>query len=166
MLGKLFGLLKGTPAPEASSPGVEAQTGAAPATEEAPPPRTGLPFILVVDDDANIRDLLATYLEGKGHRVTTAADGWQAVIQSEGLNVVLLVSDIMMPGPQGTGVEALQQLRTSRVVRHDLPVIFMTAMTPADAKKMLPQDPRVRLIHKPVDFSALDALIAEFLPAR
>lgn len=57
--------------------------------------------ILVVDDDAQIRDLVGDYLEQHGFRVSTARDGdemWRVLKKSE---VDLVVLDIMLPGDDG-----------------------------------------------------------------
>jgi len=77
--------------------------------------------ILVVDDDAEIRSLLKTYLERNGLRVATVADGdamWQTLDQAQ---VDLLVLDVMLPGVDG--LELCRQLRS----RSRLPVIMLTA---------------------------------------
>lgn len=77
--------------------------------------------ILVVDDDAEIRDLLRTYLGKNGYRVTLAADGkgmWTALDQGR---IDLIVLDLMLPGDDG-----LVLCRNLRA-RSRLPVIMLTA---------------------------------------
>jgi CheY-like chemotaxis protein len=118
-----------------------------------PPP--GRNFILVVDDDPLIRDMLVAKLEGAGYRVTCAEDAAQSVIQAEGMRLSLIISDIEMPG-FGTGVDALKKLRASSYIPKNLPVIFVTGMPPAEAQKIVPKsDPYIRLMHKPVDWKLL-----------
>ncbi|OIO04165.1 MAG: hypothetical protein AUJ52_15765 [Elusimicrobia bacterium CG1_02_63_36] len=118
-----------------------------------PPP--GRSFILVVDDDPLIRDMLVAKLEGAGYRVTCAEDAAQSVIQAEGMNLSLIISDIEMPG-FGTGVDALKKLRASNYIPRNLPVIFVTGMPPSEAQKIVPKsDPYIRLMHKPVDWRLL-----------
>lgn len=118
-----------------------------------PPP--GRSFILVVDDDPLIRDMLVAKLEGAGYRVTCAEDAAQSVIQAEGMNLSLIISDIEMPG-FGTGVDALKKLRASNYIPKNLPVIFVTGMPPSEAQKIVPKsDPYIRLMHKPVDWRLL-----------
>ena len=80
-----------------------------------------VPHILIVDDDEQIRDPLAAYLQQHGFRTSVAADG-RAMdeILSVG-RVDLLVLDIMLPGADGLSIcRRLQE--TSRV-----PTIFLTA---------------------------------------
>jgi DNA-binding response OmpR family regulator len=70
-------------------------------------PRPESPFdVLVVDDDENIRDLLADFFRDNGHPVATAFDGRAAVAaleRSEG-RFGLVLTDISMPGIDGFGV--------------------------------------------------------------
>ena len=117
-------------------------------------------FVLVVDDDPSILNLVSTRLELAGYRVTTAMDAWQQVVQAQGMKIGLIISDIMMPGV-GTGVDAIKQLRATPTVSPLLPVVFMTALKLEDARKMIPADPHVRLIGKPIDFEVLRSAIRE-----
>ncbi|MDE2293760.1 MAG: response regulator, partial [Elusimicrobia bacterium] len=127
----------------------------------APTGKAGRTYILVVDDDALIRDMLVAKLEGAGYRVTCAEDAAQSVIQAEGMKLSLIVSDIEMPG-FGTGVDALKKLRASSFVRKDMPVIFVTGMPPQEAQKIVPKtDPYLRLMHKPVDWRIMRQYIKE-----
>jgi len=77
--------------------------------------------ILVVDDDAEIRRLLTTYLAKNGLRATAVGDGkamWKAL---EAGRFDLIVLDVMLPGDDG--------LTLCRVLRSrsDIPVIMLTA---------------------------------------
>jgi two-component system, OmpR family, response regulator len=77
--------------------------------------------VLVVDDDAEIRDLLREYLEKNGYRVTTVADGkgmWTALEPGRPDIVVL---DLMLPGDDG--LTLCRKLRS----RSEVPVIMLTA---------------------------------------
>lgn len=59
--------------------------------------------ILIVDDDDDIRELLAEYFEEEGYRVTTARDGLDALTQlrAGGAPPRLILLDLMMPGMNG-----------------------------------------------------------------
>lgn len=59
------------------------------------------PHILVVDDDAGIRDLLSEYLSQQGFRVSTASDGTQMDIELARERPDLVVMDLMLPGEDG-----------------------------------------------------------------
>jgi len=105
--------------------------------------------------------MLVAKLEDAGYRVTCAEDAAQSVIQAEGMNLSLIISDIEMPG-FGTGVDALKKLRASSYVPKNLPVIFVTGMPPQEAQKIVPKtDPSIRLMHKPVDWSLLAKFMKE-----
>jgi CheY-like chemotaxis protein len=126
---------------------------------------SGRTYVLVVDDDPLIRELLVSRLEAAGYRVTCAEDAAQSVVQAEGMRLSFIISDIEMPG-FGSGVDALRKLRSSTGVRKDLPVIFITGMPPAQARAIVPaDDPYVRLLHKPVDWVLLRRYIFELTGA-
>jgi two-component system phosphate regulon response regulator OmpR len=78
--------------------------------------------ILVVDDDAGIRQMLAQYFEEEGYRVSTVADGaamFRAVVAST-VDVILL--DVVLPGGKN-GIELARELRASS----DVPIIMLTS---------------------------------------
>jgi two-component system OmpR family response regulator len=77
--------------------------------------------ILIVDDDAETRSLLQTYLQKQGYRVTAAADGRGLRKALETARPDLIVLDLMLPGEDG--LELCRDLRT----RSNLPVIMLTA---------------------------------------
>jgi DNA-binding response OmpR family regulator len=77
--------------------------------------------ILVVDDEANIIDLVRLYLEREGYRVEAATDGAQAIEKIGSLNPDLMILDIMLP--EIDGFEVCRQVRSES----DLPIIMLTA---------------------------------------
>jgi len=81
------------------------------------------PQILVVDDDREIRDLLARFLEKHGFRVTTARDGRELRRALPNGNFALVVLDLMLPGEDG-----LSLLRWLRENGGRTPVVMLTAM--------------------------------------
>src|SRR3989338_1742293 len=123
------------------------------------------PFILVVDDDDIQAQMVCEFLEQAGYRVTTASDGWQAVIQAESVKIELIVSDVIMPGMQGSGIDTYRMLRASHYVRKDLPLIFMTGSRDVVKKHMseIARDPRVRILYKPLDLPKLKAAVTELI---
>jgi two-component system OmpR family response regulator len=79
--------------------------------------------ILVVDDDREIRDLLARFLARHGLRVTTARDGAEMMTLLEERRIDLVVLDLMLPGEDG-----LSLTRRLREARSTLPIVMLTAM--------------------------------------
>ena len=55
-------------------------------------------YVLVIDDDAILRDLVADWLEGAGYKVRKAADCQSALQALDGGAPALIVSDMYMPG--------------------------------------------------------------------
>jgi DNA-binding response OmpR family regulator len=78
--------------------------------------------ILVVDDDRDIRDLVAIKLESAGLDVETRADGAQGLEAAVGDEWAVIVLDVMMPGMSGIDV-----LRAIRERGDQTPVILLTA---------------------------------------
>ena len=81
--------------------------------------------ILIVDDDRDIRTLLADYLEKQGLRCTTAADGRGMRTALENHRIDLIVLDIMMPGEDG--LTLCRNLRASDSPNASTPVLMLTA---------------------------------------
>lgn len=79
--------------------------------------------ILIVDDEAEIADLIEIHLEKEGYRVVKAADGEEAVHIIETQPIDLVVLDIMMP--KMDGYEVTRQIRA----KHHMPIIFLSAKT-------------------------------------
>jgi two-component system, OmpR family, response regulator len=77
--------------------------------------------ILVVDDDAHIRELARVFLKNEGFSVLEAADGIAALNLLESVTVDMVVLDIMMPNMDGW--ELCRQLRYS----YDFPLLMLTA---------------------------------------
>lgn len=80
--------------------------------------------VLIVDDEKDIRDLLAYNLSKEGFAILTAADGNEALKELADHPVALVVLDIMMPGLDG--FEVCKRIRATETIKN-LPVIFLTA---------------------------------------
>ena len=68
--------------------------------ETASPPNA-IPHLLVVDDDREIRDLLARFLAKNGYRVTGARDGIEMFQALAEWRIDLVILDLMLPGEDG-----------------------------------------------------------------
>lgn len=79
--------------------------------------------ILVVDDEQDIRDLVAGILEDEGYHVRTAADSDQALAAIRARKPALLVQDIWM---QGGGLDGLEVLDLVKGLDADLPVVMIS----------------------------------------
>lgn len=85
-------------------------------------PQTRSEHILVVDDDARIRQMLIRYFEDEGYRVSAAADGraMRDVLQQRPMVDIVLL-DLVLPGGED-GLMLAREIRS----RSDLPIIMLT----------------------------------------
>ncbi len=77
--------------------------------------------ILVVEDQQEIRELIAKYLSKEGYEVVVAQQGFEALEAFENQNIHLVLLDVMMPGING--FEVLAEIRKVS----EVPVIMLTA---------------------------------------
>jgi excisionase family DNA binding protein len=80
--------------------------------------------VLVVDDEASIRDLLSKTLALAEYDVDTAPDGTSALDRIRAFGYDLLITDLKMPGMDG-----LTLIRQARRIKTDLPVIIITGFS-------------------------------------
>lgn len=78
--------------------------------------------LLIVEDDAEMRDLLRKVLEKEGYRISLARDGREATATLSRKPFDLVVTDMLMPDDGG-----LELLRSIRQSLPTLPVIIITA---------------------------------------
>lgn len=81
--------------------------------------------ILIVDDNDDLRSLLAYQLGARGYTILTASDGAQAVEKCKTERPDLVLLDVLMPGKDGS--EAGSDLREDPSTAN-IPVIFLTAL--------------------------------------
>lgn len=77
--------------------------------------------VVVVDDEANIRDLATLYLQKEGFEVACAADGASAIETIQSVNPSLVVLDLMLPGI--SGYDVCKQIRQNS----NVPILMLTA---------------------------------------
>ncbi len=110
--------------------------------------------VLVVDDDADIRDAVADVLEDAGYFVLEAGDGREALARLDGLRgePCLVLLDMMMPNMNGA--EMLKALTDGQRLGA-LPVVVVSAGT-TDASGAR------RVLRKPVPVDALLRVVQDF----
>jgi response regulator RpfG family c-di-GMP phosphodiesterase len=81
--------------------------------------------ILIVDDEADIRDLLKDIVEEMGHDAESAENGFEALAKLK-LDIDLVLLDVMMPGMDG--YEVARRIREDPKTR-EIPIIMVTALT-------------------------------------
>jgi excisionase family DNA binding protein len=100
------------------------QSGGGAVAAAAPAPRQGRARVLVVDDEASIRDLLSKTLALAEYDVDTAADASTALGRVRAAEYDLLIADLKMPGMDG-----LTLIRQVKRIRAELPVIIITGFS-------------------------------------
>jgi len=78
--------------------------------------------ILVVDDEANIRELYREELEDMGYEVTTVADGAEALAALDAAKFDLVTLDMRMPD-----IDGIETLRKMKEKDNTLPIVICTA---------------------------------------
>ena len=91
---------------------------------------TAKPTALVVDDEMLLRRTVQRLLERHGYRVLVAGGGVEALElwRRHSAEIDVLVTDVHMPGMSGAELTARLRLE-----RSDLPVLFLTGISPLDA---------------------------------
>jgi CheY-like chemotaxis protein len=111
----------------------------------------------VVDDEADVEELFRQQFRRdiRAGRFTMqfAASGraaLQLITQASESKIILILSDINMPGMSG-----LELLPKAKSVRPDVPIIMITAYGDSDTKRKALENGAEALLTKPVDFKAL-----------
>jgi CheY-like chemotaxis protein len=116
--------------------------------------------ILVVDDEKDVADFLAHFVETLGCEAVKAFDGYSAMAVFREKKPDLILLDYAMPA--GSGGDVYRQLRSLDTGK-DIPVIFVSATPKYQLEQMMPPDPLVRFVDKPVDAALLGGYIKELL---
>jgi CheY-like chemotaxis protein len=118
-------------------------------------------LILVVDDEPDVEVLFRQQFRRDlrtGRFVMEFAQSAPAALQrigdAEGVSLILILSDINMPGMTG-----LELLPKAKAMRPDVPVIMITAYGDEDTKRRALEGGAETLLSKPIDFAALRAEI-------
>jgi CheY-like chemotaxis protein len=114
--------------------------------------------IMIIEDEADIRDSLRDLLELEGYRVTTAAHGREALdILGRGPLPDLILLDLLMPVMNGRDFRAAQRANPRF---RSVPVLMMSADRNPETKM---EDPSLQCIKKPLDLDELLSSIAHCL---
>ena len=123
--------------------------------------RASTPRVVVVDDDIDMRELIALTVRHRGFDVVAVADGTAAMatIVSEGADA--LVTDLQMPGYDGlTLCRSLRALRASPALR-----IVVTGVGKNDARlEVLRHMNDIRVLHKPMGLGQIAHTLMEMIP--
>ncbi len=120
--------------------------------------------ILVVDDDADFREITRAVLQQAGYQVETAANGDQALAAMRGRPPDLVVLDVMMSSVLD-GLDLSDRMQADAQLKK-IPVIMVSAIATSDYAGMFPTDAYVAIdawISKPIAPQALLEKVGELL---
>jgi CheY-like chemotaxis protein len=118
-----------------------------------------VPRILIVDDEADLVELVKFRLAGLGCEFVVAGDGVQALSQARQLRPDLILLDILLPDLDGLSVcEILRRQPATKKI----PVIFMSALS-SDVTKRTVAMQAEDFFTKPLDLDRLQNRILELL---
>jgi two-component system chemotaxis response regulator CheY len=116
------------------------------------------PYVMIVDDDVDVRDSVRTVLEDEGYRVVELPHGKAALdhLRAGGRPFVILL-DLMMPVMDGA---AFRQHQRSDPALRDIPVVLVTA---AGARAAAAFDADA-MLHKPIPIEEILETVARYRP--
>lgn len=115
--------------------------------------------LLIIDDDAAVRDVLVALLMDEGFRCATAGSALEAMNRIEAGGIDLVVSDLKMPGHDGLWLlDRIQRLRS------ELPVLILTGHGCDDSEAECLRRGAAGFLLKPPSISDLLAEIERVLP--
>jgi signal transduction histidine kinase/CheY-like chemotaxis protein len=121
----------------------------------------GSDCVLVVDDDATARELIAEHLKAEGLPVVTAASGLEGLKLAKHLRPIAITLDVMMPDLDGWSVLAALRQDTELA---DIPVIMVTIL---DEQRRAASLGAAGYLTKPIDRDRLRRILGRFrTPAR
>ena len=122
----------------------------------------GLSQVLVIDDEATIREVAHRVLTSVGYQVMTAANGSEALglLRDGKVAVDLVLADVVMPGMTGPAFAA-----QARAMCPGLPVLFMSGYEQQEAAAGDWPEPGTQVIGKPFSRAALLARVTQMLTA-
>ena len=121
---------------------------------------TAKPYILVVDDSPDGREMLTEYLTFRGFEVVAAVDGENALAQVQHRHPAVILMDLRMPGLSGW--EATRQLKAHPETRN-LIVIALTAQALTGDEGIARQAGCDGFISKPYDIAKVGNAMAELV---
>jgi CheY-like chemotaxis protein len=131
--------------------------------QESGVPSTGGETVLLVEDDRNVREILAAKLKKANYQVLTASDGLEALKMSgdHAGSITVLVTDVVMPKMNG-----IQLAKLLRRQRPEVLVIFMSGYTEDMLETYEIDSKNVDLLPKPFNPDVLLEKIRQVIDGR
>jgi two-component system cell cycle response regulator DivK len=116
--------------------------------------------VLLVEDFEDSRTGLKKLLEMEGYEVIEAADGEQAIEAAFNSKPDIILMDLSLPVIDG--FSATKKIKEDAAM-NGVPIVALSAYEPGDVQRMVAKAGCVDFVTKPVDFSALLAVMAKYL---
>ena len=112
--------------------------------------------VLIVEDEADIRELLAEYFRARGYDVIGAADGRAALvaIERDAERISLVVTDLQLPGVDGLGV-----LKAARAANPGIYVVIVTGFASLDSAIQAVRLGAYDYLTKPFSLGQIDVVL-------
>jgi CheY-like chemotaxis protein len=119
--------------------------------------------ILLVEDNDEVRGLLALFMKRLGYTVFEAATGLEAIDRASTVHPDLILMDLRLPGMNGDDVTA--QLKATPSTR-DIPVLITTGYIAARQVRRAFDSGAAEVLYKPIDVTMLRDVLRRYLSAR
>lgn len=116
--------------------------------------------ILLIDDEPEIQDLLAAFMNIRGYEGIVAVNGNDGFQKAKDIRPDLILLDIMMP--QLDGFATQRKLSADPDTRH-IPILFITAKAEVENAQLAIMEGAAGYLEKPFDLDALSAKIESIL---
>ena len=140
------------------------QTNGNPSGDAVPVTTSAGSSVLVLDDDATIRDVVCRFLQKHGYRSLEASTVSEAAAVLQDASVIAVLLDVRLSGP-GSGLDLLHQLRNEPAL-DTTPAIVMTAVVLTEAEKVVVEQHGGLLFYKPDGLSALIGCLRQITTRR
>jgi CheY-like chemotaxis protein len=117
--------------------------------------------VLIVEDDASIRDLLKTILSRDGYGIDIATDGNEAIAALEENSFDAILLDLMMP--RTNGYEVIHHVTSKKL---GIPIVIATAAVKQIDNSRIDRTVVVAVIKKPFDIAEVRDAVADAVKLR
>ena len=119
--------------------------------------------ILVVEDNNEVRELLALFMKRLGYKVFEATTGVEAIDLASTVQPDLIMMDLRLP--EMNGAEATAHLKANPSTR-DVPLLVVTASGSSTDRRRALDAGAAEILLKPIDVTTLSNVLRRYLSAR
>jgi DNA-binding response OmpR family regulator len=119
--------------------------------------------VLIIEDEADIRNFIARVLELEGYRVLEAGDGTRGMEIIRENTVALVLLDLRLPGPDGWSI--LREIKRNRELSA-IPVVVLTAIAETIQRKKTLRMGATSYLIKPLSAHSLSRAVASVLSEK